>query len=168
MSSYSYIWRFWGNRIIKNNNVCIKISIKQTSSTNYANGKQLEQSQDDRKWKIPFVSVSRYVNQMFSFWGFWIFCFQFVSFGCFGFFGALIISVLNSIGKISRRRSWWLFAQALSLELQLSRCFHGMKKELHVAINIITQNFKGCRSSFYRHYGCPASESRLIIKISCQ
>ena len=27
--------------------------------------------------------------------------------------------------------------------LQFSRCFHGVKKKLHVAINIISQNFKG-------------------------
>ena len=26
--------------------------------------------------------------------------------------------------------------------LQLSRCFHGVKKELYVSINIIAQNFK--------------------------
>ena len=57
-------------------------------------------------WNLQLFSALRYIKQMFSFWGFWIFCFQFVSFGCFGFFGALIISVLNSIGKISRRRSW--------------------------------------------------------------
>ena len=104
LSSYSYIWRFWGNRIIKNNNVCIRISIKQTSSTNYANGKQLEQSQDDRKWKIPLFSVLRYVKQMFSFWGFWNFCFQFVSFGCFLFRGVLIINTLQFRSRFSRRR----------------------------------------------------------------
>ena len=50
-------------------------------------------SQNDRKWKFPFIPVLTDVNQMFSFWGFWNFCFQFVSFGCF-FFGECWYSVL--------------------------------------------------------------------------
>ena len=33
--------------------------------------------------------------------------------------------------------------------LQLSSCFHGVKKELHVAINIIAQNFKKLKSRKY-------------------
>ena len=127
LSSYSYIWRFWGNRIIKNNNVCIRISIKQTSSTNYANGKQLEQSQDDRKWKIPFVSVLRYINQMFSFLGFWNFCFQFVSFGYLDFRGVLIISALHSISRFSRKISWWRLLIHYSSWLLLPRCLDGVK-----------------------------------------
>ena len=40
--------------------------------------------------------------------------------------------------------------QDLSLELQISRCFHGVKKELHVAINIIAQNFKDTQISEMR------------------
>ena len=70
---------------------------------------------DERKWKVRLFSVLRYVKQMFSFWGFWNFCFQFVSFACFCFLEVLIISALQSQSRFSRRRSWWAFAQALSL-----------------------------------------------------
>ena len=64
---------------------------------------------------------------MLSFWDFLIFCSQFVSFVILSHHLVLIISTLRAISRFSRRRSWWLFAQALSLEPQFFRCFRGMK-----------------------------------------
>ena len=123
MSSYSYIWRFWGNRIIKNNNVCIRISIKLTSSTNYANGKQLEQSQDDRKWKIPLFSVLRHVKQMFSFWGFWNFCFQFVSFGYFCFWGSVDIQHFTTRKQILKKKIMSRYNHRIFPVLLFQNCY---------------------------------------------
>lgn len=36
------------------------------------------------------------------------------------------------------------------MSCKLSRCFHGVKKKLHVAINIIAQNFKDTQISEMR------------------
>ena len=77
---------------------------------------------NDRKWKFPFISVLRYVKQMFSFWGFWNFCFQFVSFGSFRFWGVLTFNALQLGSRFSRRRSWWSLAHVSSSLQQPRHC----------------------------------------------
>ena len=98
-------------------------------------------SQNDRKWKFPFISMLRYVRQMFSFWGFWNFCFQFVSFGCFGFRGVLIINTLKFRSRLSRRRLWSLKRFYRDCRRLLSRLRH-----MRLSQGTLRRDLHGCSS----------------------
>ena len=79
--------------------------------------------QNDRKWKFPFISVLRYVKQMFSFWGFWNFCFQFVSFDTFRFRGVLIISALQLESRFSRKKKCCYREKRIAKKFQCIQAF---------------------------------------------
>ena len=97
--------------------------------------------QNDRKWKFPFISVLRYVKQMFSFWGFWNFCFQFVSFVILLPRLVLNISVLRAITKISRRRLWSLKRFYRDCRRLLSRLRH-----MRLSQGTLRRDLHGCSS----------------------
>ena len=100
----------------------IKLIAESTMRFNFATFNiNLIALSNDRKWKFHLFFVLRYVKQMFSFWGFWNTpfgspviggqkCFQFVSFGCFCFSDILIISVLQSQSRFSRKGLWFLIS----------------------------------------------------------